>query len=157
MEKNEDDAEEDIESSIQKELESMGNRQGKQQMFSSVQLDIPCLLFFKTQRLIDPVDFVHRICEEIVSQPGIRKMRYINRLTPMTSIGKATEKGLEDIGKAVLGKHFQLAGEKSKVEGERSVSCSVSTFFSIKTLSPLELHKPLHKPQSTTHPPPGDL
>lgn len=118
-------------------------------MFSSVRLDIPCLLFFKTQQPIDPVEFVHRICEEIVAKPGIRKMRYVNRLTPMSCIGKATEKGLEEVGKEVLGKHFQLSSDESRDEEEQTVACSVSCFvFPPDSRSP-ELHQPLHKPQFT--------
>ena len=79
-------------------------------------LDIECVLFFKTQPPIDPVDFVHRICEEIISSPGIRKMKYVNRLTPVTLIDKATEKGLEEVGKSVLGNHLKLSGEDGKDE-----------------------------------------
>ena len=46
-------------------------------------------------------------------------MRYVNRLTPVTIIGKATEKGLEEVGKTVLGAHFQLADEEgTKAEEE---------------------------------------
>lgn len=134
---NEDeDSVDDIESSIQKELESLGNKQGKPQMFCSVRLDIPCLLFFKTQQPIDPVEFVHRICEEIVNKPNIRRMRYINRLTPMSCIGKATEKGLEEVGKEVLGKHFQLSSDESRDEGEQTIACSVSVSFPLQTRFP---------------------
>jgi tRNA acetyltransferase TAN1 len=77
-------------------------------VFTPVRLDLQCVLFFKTRSPIDPVDFVHRICQEIVSTPGIRRMRYVNRLTPVTLIGKATEKGLEEVAKAVLSGHFNL-------------------------------------------------
>jgi hypothetical protein len=103
----------------------MRNKEGKVQMFKSIRLDIPCLLFFKTQLPVDPTEFVHRICEEIVAKPGIRRMRYINRLTPISCIGKATEKGLEEVGKAVLGKHFQLAGPETQGQDEKP-GCSVS-------------------------------
>jgi hypothetical protein len=80
-------------------------------MFTPIHLDIPCVLFFKTRPPLDPVDFVHRICQEVVSNPDIRKMRYINRLTPMTLIGRATERGLEDVAKTVLSQHFQLTAQ----------------------------------------------
>lgn len=103
----------------------MENQEGKLQMFRAVRIDIPCLLFFKTQLPVDPTEFVHRICEEIVAKPDIRRMRYINRLTPISCIGKATEKGLEDVGKAVLGKHFQLAGSEAQGQDEKP-GCSVS-------------------------------
>ncbi len=44
----------------------------------------------------------------------------------MTSIGKATEKGLEEVGKDVLGTHFNLAGEDIKTSGEHKPSHTVS-------------------------------
>lgn len=89
---------------------------GSRKLFSPVHLEVECVLFFKVQSPIDPVDFVHRICKEIVSKPDIRRMRYVNRLTPVTIIGKATEKGLEEVGKTVLGAHFQLSGNERKEE-----------------------------------------
>jgi tRNA acetyltransferase TAN1 len=46
-----------------------------------------------------------------VKKPGMRRMRYVNRLTPVTLVGKANEKGLEELGKAVLSHHFQLSGQ----------------------------------------------
>jgi tRNA acetyltransferase TAN1 len=89
----------------------MGNTQTAPKLFSPVRIDLPCVLFFKTRPPIDPVDFVQRICEEIVKKPGMRRMRYVNRLTPVTLVGKANEKGLEELGKAVLSHDFQLSGQ----------------------------------------------
>jgi tRNA acetyltransferase TAN1 len=86
----------------------MGKKQNFDSVISPVRLDVQCVLFFKIRPPIDPVDFVHRICMEVVSTPGIRRMRYINRLTPMVLMGKATEKGLEEVGAAVLNEHFNL-------------------------------------------------
>ncbi|RDL32503.1 Uncharacterized protein BP5553_08959 [Venustampulla echinocandica] len=103
-----DDDEVDIEASIRKEAAAMGEKNGKPKMFSPVRLDIECVLFFKTQPPIDPVDFVRRICEDIISS-GTRSTRYINRLTPMALMGKATEKGLSELASTVLREHFQLA------------------------------------------------
>jgi len=96
----------------------MGKAQDHTKLFSPVYLDLPCVLFFKTRPPIDPVDFVHRICKEIVSTPGIRRMRYVNRLTPMTLMGKATEKGLEEVARAVLGSHFNLRGDQEPAIGD---------------------------------------
>jgi tRNA acetyltransferase TAN1 len=89
----------------------MGSTQTAPKLFSPVRIDLPCVLFFKTRPPIDPVDFVQRICEEIVKKPGMRRMRYVNRLTPVALVGKANEKGLEELGKAVLSHHFQLSGQ----------------------------------------------
>ncbi|KIN00837.1 hypothetical protein OIDMADRAFT_103573 [Oidiodendron maius Zn] len=117
-----EDSDDDIETSIKKELETLGNKEGKLHIFRAVRLDMPCLLFFKTELPVDPADFVHRICEEIITKPNIRRMRYINRLTPMSCIGKATERGLEEVGRAVLAKHFQLSGEETRGDDTQSSS-----------------------------------
>jgi len=53
-------------------------------------------------------------------------MKYANRLTPVTSLGKATEKGLEEVGKEVLGKYFNLAGKDIETSGEHKPSHTVS-------------------------------
>ena len=119
QEDDEDESIDDIESSIQKEVTSMGKKQNDTKLIAPVRLDLQCVLFFKIRPPIDPVDFVHRICMEIVSTPGIRRMRYINRLTPMTLMGKATEKGIEEVGRVVLGQHFNLSEDQEKgVEDE---------------------------------------
>jgi hypothetical protein len=145
----EDELVDDIESSIQKEMASIGKKQNHTKLIAPVRLELQCVLFFKIRPPIDPVAFVHRICMEIVSTPGIRRMRYINRLTPMTLMGKATEKGLEEVGKAVLSRHFNLREEpeqagddeaKERVEDEShklpvqsvsmgSVSSSISLLY----------------------------
>lgn len=116
----------DIESSIRREIASMDRKQGKPKLFSPVHVDLPCVLFFKTEPPIDPVDFVHKICQEIISTPSMRRMRYVNRLTPVTWIGKATEKGLEELGMKVLGKHFELSANEQVGGPERAVAASVS-------------------------------
>lgn len=105
----------------------MGDKKSTDKLFSPVHLDLVCVLFFKTKQPIDPVDFVQKICEEIVSNPRIRRMKYANRLTPVTIIGKATEKGLEEVGKSVLGEYFALAGdENSGLPGQEKVAHTVS-------------------------------
>ncbi|KAF4637941.1 hypothetical protein G7Y89_g155 [Cudoniella acicularis] len=105
-----DEAEDDldIEASIRKEAASMGNKECRTKLFSPVRLDIECVLFFKVGPPIDPIDFVHRICTEVASKPSTRWTRYVNRLTPMKVMGKATEKGLEEVARSVLGEHFLL-------------------------------------------------
>ena len=89
----------------------MNETEEKPKLFSAVRIDIECVLFFKVQPPIDPVEFCHRICKEIASNPEKKLTRYVNRLSPMTLIGKAIEKGLDELIKAVLPTHFQLAAE----------------------------------------------
>jgi tRNA acetyltransferase TAN1 len=131
----------DIESSIQREVASMGKKQNHTKLIAPVRLDLQCVLFFKIRPPIEPVDFVHRICKEVVSTPSIRRMKYINRLTPMALMGKATEKGLEEVGRVVLGQHFNLREDQEntmedeghegrKVESQKIPNHSVSVMLS---------------------------
>ncbi|KAH8595221.1 hypothetical protein B0O99DRAFT_162001 [Bisporella sp. PMI_857] len=130
----EEDEEEDIESSIKKELASISEQKKAPKLFSPVHINAPCVLFFKTRPPIDPVDFVHRICKEVVEKPGIRRMKYVNRLTPMTLMGKATESGIEEVGKNVLRKQFRLAGGEIKnVEGDEDKISSYAIRPTIRT------------------------
>ncbi|TVY22001.1 tRNA acetyltransferase TAN1 [Lachnellula arida] len=115
-EEDEDDL--DIESAIQKEAAAIEDKKGKPKLFSTARLDIECVLFVKVRPPIDPVDFVHRICKEVASKPDTARTKYINRLTPMTMIGRATEKGLEEVGKTVLDEYFELAGNKTTESSE---------------------------------------
>jgi tRNA acetyltransferase TAN1 len=128
----------DIEASIKKEVALMDDKKGSTKLFSPVHLDLECVLFFKTRSPIDPVDFVHRICKEVESRPDIRRMRYANRLTPVTIIGRATEKGLEDVAKIVLGADFQLSSAEGNEEGgeklQHRTPQSVSTSLVLVTV-----------------------
>jgi len=129
----------DIEASIQKEMALLSERKREPKLFSPVHINAPCVLFFKTRDPIDPADFVHRICEEVVSKPGIRRLKYVNRLTPMTLMGRATESGLAEVGNAVLSKYFQLSGVDAKaVDGtDQSTAFSVSQPLELCEVFPL--------------------
>ncbi|KAH8661396.1 THUMP domain-containing protein [Tricladium varicosporioides] len=107
-----EDVVDDIEASIRNEVALLSEgMNAKPRLFSPVRLNIECVLFFKVQPPIEPVEFVRRICKEVAADPATKLTRYLNRLTPMTLIGKATEKGLEDVGATVLGAHFKLNSE----------------------------------------------
>lgn len=132
---NADGDEEDIESSIQKEIDSLANKQGPPKLFTPVFLDLQCVLFFKTRAPVEPVDFVRRLCEDAKANSQKRSHRFVNRLTPMTMMGRATEKGLQEVGRAVLGKHFQLAGEGQDGEVDaKSENFTVSTCYHFRSL-----------------------
>lgn len=99
-------------------------------MFQPVFLDVQCVLFFKVQPAIDPVDFVHRICEEAANNLTGRKHRFLNRLTPMTRMGRATQPDLEGLAREVLQKDFLLIdGDGKEGESDAQDRCSVSFFF----------------------------
>lgn len=76
--------------------------------------DIECgsVLFFRTRAPVEPVSFVHKICSDASQPASSQNHRWVRRLTPMSLMGKATEKGLETVAKAVLGPAFH-DGEKS--------------------------------------------
>lgn len=70
------------------------------------------VLFFRTRAPVEPVSFVHKICSDALEPANTQKHRWVRRLTPMSLMGKATDKGLETLSKAVLGPAFH-DGESS--------------------------------------------
>lgn len=142
-EAHEEDEEDDIEASIRNEVASMENQKQSPKLFTLIYLDVPCVIFFKTGPAVEPLDFVHRICEEVVAKPDIRKMRYVNRLTPVTSFAKATEKGLEEVAKNVLPRHFRLNVEGTENQAEDTTenttypSVSICELLGIVSPSPV--------------------
>lgn len=124
----------DIEASINMEMALIKSTKSPK-LFQPVYLDIQCVLFFKTCATLDPVDFVDRICKWIICNPEKKKTRYISRLTPMTLMGKATEKGLEELSIQVLSQHFNMnnyphhkANEVVEVE-KKAENFTVSLYF----------------------------
>ncbi|KFY18515.1 hypothetical protein V493_08553 [Pseudogymnoascus sp. VKM F-4281 (FW-2241)] len=140
--KEDDDEDGDIEASIQKEISGMAATKDAPKMFQPVFLDVQCVLFFKMQPPIDPVDFVHRICEEAASNPTGRKHRFLNRLTPMTRMGRATQSDLEGLAREVLQKDFRLVdgeGKEEKAgEGDAQDFCSYAIRPTIRNHSLLK-------------------
>jgi tRNA acetyltransferase TAN1 len=122
----------DIEASIESELASMSKSSAKPQnggkgsVFAPMRVAMDCLIFVKTRPPVEPAEFVHRICEDAkaTSDHTQRKSRFLNRLTPIELIGKATESGLEEVAKTVLSKHFQLNEDKDKNYDGEDVSVS---------------------------------
>ncbi|RKF82077.1 tRNA acetyltransferase TAN1 [Golovinomyces cichoracearum] len=110
------DDNDDIETSIKNEIASLKATQasplcGKEKKpFQSIPLNLQCVLFFKINSIIDPVDFVHQICKYITLNPEkqVKYSRYINRLTPMTLMKKATQEDLEELSHRVLTPYFYL-------------------------------------------------
>ncbi|KAF2400076.1 hypothetical protein EJ06DRAFT_45884 [Trichodelitschia bisporula] len=100
----------DVEAEIAKELESLRKPSAAQQLFASVRLDTPCVAFFKVLPPIEPVSFVQAICKDAADSSGRKQCRSVQRLTPISLVGKATEKGLEEVAKEVLRPHFHEPG-----------------------------------------------
>lgn len=77
----------------------------------------------KTRAPVDPVIFCREICEDALSCPSLRerKTRYINRLTPVSVMDKASENGVERVARKVLEPWFELQDE---TEGDQAVSAT---------------------------------
>ncbi|KAI0880945.1 uncharacterized protein GGS22DRAFT_78151 [Annulohypoxylon maeteangense] len=125
----EEDADEDIESSIKKEVQSLkpSSKPGDKDTeapFEPIRLGLDCLLFMRTHAPVDPVELAHRICidarDGVGKDKGGRRSRFLNRFTPVTASAKATEAGLDEVAKKVLGEHFRLASDSDEGdEGEK--------------------------------------
>jgi len=126
----EETKDDDVEAEIEEELKGI-RKPESEPLFVSIKLDTPCgehhscqlkvvadrhfaVIFFKTRPPIEPVSFVHTICEDI--RKGVHKLHFhsVKRLTPMTLIGKANEHGLHDIAQRVLAPHFHQGGSSEK-------------------------------------------
>ncbi|KAJ5031322.1 THUMP domain-containing protein [Bipolaris maydis] len=108
-----DSEEGDIEAQISKELADIRNPTTKP-LFTSVKLDTQCLVFFRTRSPLEPVSFVHKICQDIADGAQPRNLSYVKRLTPITATEKATHQGLESVAKQVLAPHFHGPDQAGK-------------------------------------------
>ncbi|KAI6355090.1 hypothetical protein MCOR25_008341 [Pyricularia grisea] len=137
----------DIEASIQKELTSLKptRAQGSERVFNIVRQAVDCLLFVKTKTPIEPVEFVHRICLDTKASSGLsaRRFRYLNRFTPITLMGRASDKGFIEVCQKVLPQHFKMS-EASQDAEEGDIAADDR----IKVQSPEEAKKE-DKEQST--------
>lgn len=121
-----DEEEEDIENAIRKELgelkdKSQGGRgepgpgSGGRSVFTEVRVSQECLLFMRCrQPPVEPVAFCRRICVDAATVGhGGQRARYLNRLTPVSVMVKASETGVEEGARRALAGHFRL-----KTKGE---------------------------------------
>ncbi|KAI2476020.1 THUMP domain containing protein [Pyrenophora tritici-repentis] len=108
-----DDEGGDIEAEIKKELAEIRKPTTKP-LFTSLKLDTQCLMFFRTRSPLEPVSFVHKICQDIADGAQPRNLSYVKRLTPITATDKATPEGLEAVAKQVLAPHFHGADQAGK-------------------------------------------
>lgn len=68
---------------------------------------------------VDPVEFSRRICQDASTVGhGGAQARYLNRLTPVSIIVKATEGGLEDAARQTLANIFKLKPKETKASVE---------------------------------------
>jgi tRNA acetyltransferase TAN1 len=129
-----DEEEDDIEAAIHKEVAALKSKpttttdpSNPQNTNSNrmvpVKMNVDCLLYVKTRPPVDPVVFVKRIVEDARrcgELPGVMRCRYVNRLTPVSVMGRANEAGLVEVAREVLGRWFELAdGKEAEGDGEK--------------------------------------
>ncbi|KAK2044272.1 THUMP domain-containing protein [Colletotrichum somersetense] len=107
-----DNEAEDIEASIKKELDgiSAGSKSKSKRNFKAIKAGIECVFFMKTRDPVDPVELCRRICQDasLCTDLKERKTKYINRLTPVTFVDKASENGVARVARKALAAHFEL-------------------------------------------------
>ncbi|KAK3320030.1 hypothetical protein B0T19DRAFT_277891 [Cercophora scortea] len=113
-----DDDDDDIEAAIHKEVAALNAKPGDgdaKRTFTMMKMNVDCLLFVRTRAPINPIDFVRRICIDAKdgSEPGQIKCRYVNRFTPASVMGKATEEGLLEVARQALSPYFDLSGKRA--------------------------------------------
>ncbi|OAA49537.1 THUMP domain containing protein [Metarhizium rileyi] len=109
------DVQQDIEASIEAELNSMKSttKPSANETFKPVSFGIECLFFMKTMDPVQPGDLAKRMCEDArdCQDPWQRKCKYINRLTPVVDMDKATDSGIVKVARTVLSPWFKLKDE----------------------------------------------
>jgi len=116
----------DIEAAVKKEaaaLKSKGTKDAIDEYFTPLKMNVDCLVFFKTKYPIQPIEFVKRICSDAQGpkEPGQFRCRYVNRLTPITHIGKANKTGVLEVAKRVLAPHFKLSAKATAPSADESI------------------------------------
>ncbi|KAI3392241.1 hypothetical protein diail_5961 [Diaporthe ilicicola] len=102
---------EDIESAIQKEVGALKDKGRRESdgILTEVRIKEECLLFMRCKAPIEPVEFSRRICQDAANVGhGAAKARYLNRLTPLIVIEKASENGLDEAARKALAGCFKL-------------------------------------------------
>lgn len=117
----------DIEAAVKKEaaaLKTKGTKDAVDEYFTPLKMNVDCLVFFKTRHPIQPIEFVKRICSDAQGpkEPGQFRCRYVNRLTPITHIGKANKTGVLEVAKRVLAPHFKLSAKATAPIPDESVA-----------------------------------
>lgn len=125
-EESDDEDGDDVEAMIQKQvaaLNAQGTKHEEDAVFTPMKMNIDCVLFVKTRAPVEPVEFVKRICQDAEApKEGQLRRRYVNRLTPVTEIGKASETGVLEVARRALAKSFKLSSESGPAEGGASAT-----------------------------------
>jgi len=133
-----------IEESIEDELSALkpvANPADKP-VLRPIRPNVECLVYMEVQPPIQPVELVHQICLDAAECSDVtkRKSKYLNRLTPVSLMGRAYENEIDELATKVLSPWFRMrangnvpsssstAASSEEAEITRSVPsiCSVS-------------------------------
>lgn len=128
-----------VEVSIEEELRRLKEKpkQAKSKYtFLPVPSALECVFFMKVRDPVNPVEFVYEICNAVENSADSldRKLKHVNRLSPVINIGKSLEHGIEKIGREQLSRTFWVTPEAgneaeqlggSKTDSEDTVGFSV--------------------------------
>lgn len=73
------------------------------------------MAFIRLDKSIEPVKLVHGICVDAQAHPEKKRGRYIQRMTPITSVRKTLSVDLEAFAKEILKPYFHSGGPTKKV------------------------------------------
>jgi tRNA acetyltransferase TAN1 len=127
------DGEFDIEASISREIQSMkssgvstaASSLRQTRMFTPIRSAMECVFFMRTKPPIIPLDLTMRICiESRHSRDGRleRMCRYVNRITPVATMDKATANGVARVARRVLAPYFDLTADSAASELEQNTT-----------------------------------
>ncbi|OLN94354.1 tRNA acetyltransferase TAN1 [Colletotrichum chlorophyti] len=106
---------EDIEASIKNELDGISSEKTAKakRNFKAIKAGIECVFFMKTRDPVDPVELCRRMCQDAILCTDLkeRKSKYLNRITPVTVMDKASENGIARVARKVLAPWFGLTDE----------------------------------------------
>jgi tRNA acetyltransferase TAN1 len=110
-------------------MKSTKSKPTSRNAFTIVNTGIECVFFTKTTKPVVPTELVTKICEDALACGDVMKRRtkYINRLTPVSGMEKATENGLIRVARAVMAPYFDLVDEEVPTEVEENSTAAEGT------------------------------
>ncbi|KAG4303683.1 hypothetical protein PCANB_000024 [Pneumocystis canis] len=117
-------------------------RKLKHNWLQVINIKTPCVIFIRTKWPLNPVEMVQDICEKIRSNK-IKRIRWSQRLTPITLTALATLPNLENLAQKVLGPYFHENTSKTFKESFFAIRPNIRNHTKmtreqiIKTVAPI--------------------
>ncbi|KAJ3185246.1 hypothetical protein HDU85_001296 [Gaertneriomyces sp. JEL0708] len=109
--KDESDSADDIEDSLEKELEGLKrSRSERKEQFMWCKTDMDCIVFLQTQSPLAPADFVYKVLSDL-DRNKVKKTRYTMRLHPVERTCRAFMDDIKDLAKKICSPHFHVENQ----------------------------------------------